>query len=679
MTILVNGSFEGGWTRKTLTGQEFGEIFVPEGWTAFWREGGVPIPWDPQNLIGFARPEMAVINKEAPYLDPPRIYEGYRALKWFSFFKIHDCGILQQVDTQPGQLLMLTGYAHAWYSQRDDPALSEYEQDGLWYRLTDGAPGMALMLGIDPTGGIDPYAGTVIWDKCYIYNRYNSLPLLTAVAEGPRATVFLRSYALWPFKHCDAYWDAVTLDAVDPEPEPEPEPCQGLPREQYARVVNVVPGTATKARYLEIAELAWDAGRQTVGGSYDDAGLGALDDKAAVLWDIPDADKQLYTDWFVKWYPGTRVSFRGAGGTVEPEPEPPPEPPEEEPYYFPLRSKNCIGLHSSFIGAQSMAYIDQARPNVQKFFSAGDAWQAGLRAPGMISIWRKYVDAIPQSTPRQEAQWYIDQYALEVDAAAKALSLTPAQLLQGITGIESANEVIGSNCPDAIKRAVEFDVAFAELCYARFGDGVAPVLLNVAVGNPLESEVELLLPAAQAVEDYFGFIGYHAYWAANTTQSFLVSGWPYHAGRWMEWDKVFTAHGVYPRYAATEGGICYAPDGWAFDPGKGWRACGPFDRYLTDIAEYNRRVAEWNKAHGNRCAGMTIFCAYQWNWDSFLLGDGEIATLMGWASGTQLAALSYAQSAAARAAQAWGYLNEASYLMPEDRVRLKTALERAAQ
>ena len=51
------------------------------------------------------------------------------------------------------------------------------------------------MLGIDPTGGIDPYAGTVIWDKCYIYNRYDSLPLLTVVAEGPRATVFLRTMA----------------------------------------------------------------------------------------------------------------------------------------------------------------------------------------------------------------------------------------------------------------------------------------------------------------------------------------------------------------------------------------------------------------------------------------------------------------------------------------------------
>ena len=185
---LINGSFEGGWTRSTWTGVEYGEIFVPEGWTAFWREGGVPIPWDPLNLVGYARPEMAVINKEAPYLDPPRIYEGYRSVKWFSFYKIHDCGILQTVATQPGQLLTLTGYAHAWYSQRDDPTKSEYERDGVWYCLGDGMPGMGLILGIDPTGGRDPYADTVIWDEWHSYNSYDPIGPVMAFAEGTTAT-----------------------------------------------------------------------------------------------------------------------------------------------------------------------------------------------------------------------------------------------------------------------------------------------------------------------------------------------------------------------------------------------------------------------------------------------------------------------------------------------------------
>ena len=45
MNLLTNGGFEGGWTRKTHTGQEFGEIFVPEGWAAFWRERWPGVPW----------------------------------------------------------------------------------------------------------------------------------------------------------------------------------------------------------------------------------------------------------------------------------------------------------------------------------------------------------------------------------------------------------------------------------------------------------------------------------------------------------------------------------------------------------------------------------------------------------------------------------------------------------
>jgi len=31
VNLLTNGDFEGRWTRKTHTGVEYGEIFVPEG------------------------------------------------------------------------------------------------------------------------------------------------------------------------------------------------------------------------------------------------------------------------------------------------------------------------------------------------------------------------------------------------------------------------------------------------------------------------------------------------------------------------------------------------------------------------------------------------------------------------------------------------------------------------
>ena len=88
---LQNPSFEGGWTRETHSGQEYGEIFVPEGWTAFWREGA-PVPHDPTNLNGYGRPEMKVIQRGAPYDNPPRIAEGNKAAQLFTFYRIHDAG-----------------------------------------------------------------------------------------------------------------------------------------------------------------------------------------------------------------------------------------------------------------------------------------------------------------------------------------------------------------------------------------------------------------------------------------------------------------------------------------------------------------------------------------------------------------------------------------------------------
>ena len=79
MTLLVNGSFEGitqpgGWTRDTYIGIEFGEICVPTEWVAWWEEGR------------YRRPEMRVIPRQPPFLDPARIYDGDWAFQAFTMW-----------------------------------------------------------------------------------------------------------------------------------------------------------------------------------------------------------------------------------------------------------------------------------------------------------------------------------------------------------------------------------------------------------------------------------------------------------------------------------------------------------------------------------------------------------------------------------------------------------------
>ncbi len=220
--LLKNPGFEGNWWRKTHTGQEFGEIFVPEQWVAFWKEGG-PVPHDPGNPIGYGRPEVHVINREPPFLNPLRIQGGNRAVKLFSFFRIHYGGFYQRVEgITPGTRLRGAGWAHAWSSGQDNPRASDGVGEGAYfiraadYNKVDGVRNFTFAVGIDPTGGADPYASTVVWGEgAHIYNAYAQIPPVEVTAQGTAVTFFVRSAVLWPFKHCDAYFDEMELVVVD--------------------------------------------------------------------------------------------------------------------------------------------------------------------------------------------------------------------------------------------------------------------------------------------------------------------------------------------------------------------------------------------------------------------------------------------------------------------------------
>lgn len=253
--LVLNGGFEGNWWRETHSGQEYGEIFVPENWVAFWDEAK-------------GRPEMQVINKEPPFLDPPRIREGNRALKFFTFYRIHDAGVYQTVATKANSRYALSFMAHAWSSGEDDPYNSD-DAPGAWAAvegisgLTDAQRNFTFRVGVDLTGGTDPFADTVNWGTgAHIYNVYKPVPTLEFVATGPRTTVFLRSSVLWPLKHCDAYFDDVVL--VETAPGPEPNPID------YTVVVELLPQDATLGEKMYVLEQTHLA-RRTMLQSADDA------------------------------------------------------------------------------------------------------------------------------------------------------------------------------------------------------------------------------------------------------------------------------------------------------------------------------------------------------------------------------------------------------------------------
>jgi hypothetical protein len=70
----------------------------------------------------------------------------------------------------------------------------------------------------------------------------------------------------------------------------------------------------------EQADAIWQLAKplkRTVGSSFDDGGIGDLDQRIAVLWNIPEADRPVFADWYAKHYSGVVVEFR-----EYPEPQP---------------------------------------------------------------------------------------------------------------------------------------------------------------------------------------------------------------------------------------------------------------------------------------------------------------------------------------------------------------------
>ena len=214
--LLENPGFEGpfyAWSGMN-------EVHVAHGWTPWWRYRN-----ESDQEAYFFKPEYKQANG---WIYPNRVHGGASAQQWFTFFATHQAGLYQQVfNVRPGTGYRFTVWAQVWSSTEDDASVSR----------NPAYPNMQV--GIDPTGGRNAWAGTVVWSGTYaFYDSWGQLAI-EAVAQNDVITVFMRSDPHWPVKHNDFYWDDAALVVAGQPIPPAPPPT--------ATSAGPAPPTATAA------------------------------------------------------------------------------------------------------------------------------------------------------------------------------------------------------------------------------------------------------------------------------------------------------------------------------------------------------------------------------------------------------------------------------------------------
>ncbi len=147
-----------------------------------------------------------------------RVRTGDRAAQYFSFWTTHKAGLRQIVTVPANSVVQFTIWGHAWMSESDNSLTSE-----------GGTPNMRI--GIDPTGGNNPFGQQIVWSEYkQAFDTYQPFSV-QAQAQGDKVTVFTFAAPStnpnspdYGFKHTDIYWDDAALVVVGAAAAPPPPP-----------------------------------------------------------------------------------------------------------------------------------------------------------------------------------------------------------------------------------------------------------------------------------------------------------------------------------------------------------------------------------------------------------------------------------------------------------------------
>ncbi len=182
--LLANPSFEGG----SYVYNNDGDQRVPNGWLPWWSSPIINQCYD-------AKPHYEIENH------PPHVRDGAAAARYYTAYQSHNGGLMQQVIVTPGKVYKFGIYGFAWSTKTpivDTPSTST----------------AMLWVGIDPAGGTNPAANTVVWSAGVVQMDSYGYFTVQATATGNQVTVFTRTRPDYCVARNDSFWDAASLVQV---------------------------------------------------------------------------------------------------------------------------------------------------------------------------------------------------------------------------------------------------------------------------------------------------------------------------------------------------------------------------------------------------------------------------------------------------------------------------------
>jgi LysM repeat protein len=196
------------------------DVHVANGWTPWYiTPGGATYPSScPANAANCTPYQIPVYRNTQPQnaKEPARARSG-DSQQWGTRYAVSVAGVYQRVtNITPGTRLSFSAYLQGFNCTDNSGCFSSSANYGKSYQPGD----MKTRVGIDPTGGTDPFSSNIVWSSFQNPLDAFSLHQIEATAQGNAVTVFLWASPTAPELHTDVYADDASLVVAGQGPAP---------------------------------------------------------------------------------------------------------------------------------------------------------------------------------------------------------------------------------------------------------------------------------------------------------------------------------------------------------------------------------------------------------------------------------------------------------------------------